>query len=169
MEAQLAGWTTYYDPASRRHFFVEFATGRSQREDPRASDFPPPYQVDPLVPLPGLSMQLPPLPIPYSTTASNRSPAHQISSERVAAMGGGMAIAPPLTVLETVVSEYAKHGKKYGKSRKHRKHSWDEADDDRKGGIEANGRKDGKVEKENKKKQKEEEELDFLEILAELF
>ncbi|KAF9388813.1 hypothetical protein CPB97_000339 [Podila verticillata] len=99
----------------------------------------------------------------YATTASNHSPAHQMSSGIVAVVGCGMAIAPPLTVPETIVSEevsgrYAKHGKKYGKSRKLRKHSSDEADDDR----------DGEVGKVYKKRQKEEKELEFFEFLAEL-
>jgi hypothetical protein len=115
-------------------------------------------------------MQLPSPPMSYATTASSRSPANQVSSGRVAVVGG-MTIEPLLTVPETVVSEevngrYAKHGKKYGKSRKHRKHSSDEADDDRTGGKEGKGRKDGKVGQEDKKKKKEEEEFEFLEILV---
>lgn len=150
--------------------WTESATGRSQWEDPRARDFLPPYQVDPPVRLPGPPMQLPSPPMSYATAASSRLPANQVSSGRVAVVGG-MTIEPLLTVSETVVSEevngrYAKHDKKYGKSRKHRKHSSDEADDDRTGGKETKGRKDGKVGQEDKRKKKEEEEFEFLEILV---
>ncbi|KAG0341123.1 hypothetical protein BG000_010178 [Podila horticola] len=172
METQLAGWATHYDPASRRYFFVDSATGRSQWEDPRANDFLPPYQVNPPARLPGLPMKPPSLPVSYATATPDYSVQ---ASSGIAIVGGGMIMSPPLTIPDTVVSEevngkYAKHGKKYGKYKKRRKDSWfDDSDDDKddKHDKDTEDGKGGKGGKDDKKKKKEEDDLEFLEIVAE--